>query len=421
MAGQRYLVAALERTMHPQPDHLETGAAPMRFDDTSIAFAHRSDVELRRARWMFGLIGAPSLVRVGSKMLRLAVALRLPLHWALGPVFDYFCGGEDIDDSLSTSTRLHEFGVKTILDFSAEGQTGELALDAARDEILATIQAAEGNDQFAFAVFKVSALSDNELLEAKGSNIPLDRLQKATWKKVEDRVTQLCHEAATRGVRIMIDAEETWLQNAIDGLAECMMRTHNRGRCVVYTTAQMYRHDRLDYVFKIQAKARKEGWISGVKLVRGAYMEKERERAAELELPSPIQPNKAATDRDFDAAIDYALDHLDHLHIVCGTHNEGSTARLADGMTARGLSPDDNRVAFAQLLGMSDNLSFNLAHRGFLSAKYVPYGPLLEAIPYLIRRAEENTSVGGQTSRELGLIRTELARRKGQPAQSHSH
>ena len=413
MAPQRYLAGALDRTMHPQPEHLETGAAPMRFDDTSIAFAHRSDVELKQARWMFSLIGAPALVRFGSKVLRFAVALRFPLRWALGPVFDYFCGGEDIADSLSTAHRLHQFGVKTILDFSAEGQTGELALDAARDEILATIRAAEGNDQFAFAVFKVSALSDNDLLEAKGSKGPLDALQKAAWSKVERRVAQLCEEAASKNVRIMIDAEETWLQGAIDGLAESMMRAHNQTQCVVYTTAQLYRHDRLDYVRKLQSKAEKEGWISGVKLVRGAYMEKERERALERGLPSPIQPDKAATDRDFDAAIDFALDHLDHLHIVCGTHNEASTARLADGMTARGLSPEDKRVAFAQLLGMSDNLSFNLAHRGFLSAKYVPYGPLLEAIPYLIRRAEENTSVGGQTSRELGLIRTELARRKG--------
>ena len=211
----------------------------------------------------------------------------------------------------------------------------------------------------------------------------------------------------------MIDAEETWLQDAIDDLAEAMMRNHNRERCVVFTTAQLYRHDRLAYTQDLEAQARKEGWVAGVKLVRGAYMEKEHQRAAEQGRPSPIQPDKAATDRDFNAAIDFALDRLDHLNIVCGTHNEASTARLADGMKDRGLDPADGRVAFAQLLGMSDHLSFNLAHRGYTAAKYVPYGPLREAIPYLIRRAEENTSVGGQTSRELSLIRTELARRKG--------
>ena len=197
----------------------------MQFDDTAVAFAHRSSAELRRARWMFGLIGAPSLVRLGSRHLRLAVSLRLPIRWAVGPVFDYFCGGEDIQDSLSTSEQLHRYGVKTILDFSAEGQTGEPALDAARDEILATIRAAEGDARFAFAVFKVSALSDNDLLEERPERAtPWTTERQAAWQRVEDRVAGLCAEAATRGVRIMIDAEETWLQDAIDGLAESMMR-----------------------------------------------------------------------------------------------------------------------------------------------------------------------------------------------------
>ncbi|MGB1573685.1 MAG: proline dehydrogenase family protein, partial [Flavobacteriales bacterium] len=247
----------------------------------------------------------------------------------------------------------------------------------------------------------------------KGRGDRLSIQREAAWQRVEDRVSTLCREAADRGVRIMIDAEETWLQDAIDDLAEAMMRNHNRERCVVFTTAQLYRHDRLAYTQDLEAQARKEGWVAGVKLVRGAYMEKEHQRAAEQGRPSPIQPDKAATDRDFNAAIDFALDRLDHLNIVCGTHNEASTARLADGMKDRGLDPADRRVAFAQLLGMSDHLSFNLAHRGYTAAKYVPYGPLREAIPYLIRRAEENTSVGGQTSRELSLIRTELSRRKG--------
>lgn len=385
----------------------------MRFDDTAVAFAHRSTRELRRARWMFGLIGAPWLVKLGARAIDLALALRLPIAWALRPVFDYFCGGESIADSLSTSDKLHAYGVQTILDFSAEGQTGEAALDAARDEILSTIETAKDDPRFAFAVFKVSALSDNDLLQAKGEGLDFSADQQKAWEQVETRVSFLCKAAEQQGVRIMMDAEETWLQDAIDGLAESMMRQHNQGQCVVYTTAQMYRHDRLAYVQGLEQSAREEGWVAGVKLVRGAYMEKERERAVAENRPSPIQPDKAATDRDFNAALHYALDHLDHLNIVCGTHNERSTALLADGMTQLGLDPSDPRVTFAQLLGMSDNLSFNLTHRGFTSAKYVPYGPLREAIPYLIRRAEENTSVGGQTSRELNLIRAELKRRKG--------
>lgn len=387
-------------------------AGPLRFDDTRTAFAHRSDRDLVRARWMFGLIGSPGLVRLGAWAVRIAIAIRFPLGWALRPVFDYFCGGEDIQESLGTAESLAQYGVKTILDFSAEGQSGDGALDAARQQIMSTIEAAAGDPRFAFAVFKVSALSNNDLLTKVGRGTILDSADAAAWQRVQQRVDDLCSTAASRGVPIMIDAEESWLQDAIDQLAESMMQRHNRGTCRVFTTAQLYRHDRLAYVRKLEEQARNEGWIAGVKLVRGAYMEKERARAAAAHRPSPIQPDKAATDRDFNAALDYALDHLDHLHIVCGSHNEASTLRLAQGMQARGMDAGDVRVSFAQLLGMSDNLSFNLAAKGFRAAKYVPFGPLREAIPYLIRRAEENTSVGGQTSRELELIRAELLRRK---------
>ena len=384
----------------------------LRFDDTATAFAHRSTGALRRARWMFGLIGSPPLVRFGAVAIRLALSLRLPIEWALRPVFDYFCGGEDIRGSLSTADQLNAYGVRTILDYSAEGQTGEGALDAARDQIMSSIMAAEGDGRFAFAVFKVSALSDNALLEKVGRSEKHGAADAAAWQRVRARVSELCAAAVDRKVPILIDAEESWLQDAIDGLAEAMMREHNKERCWIYTTVQMYRHDRLDYLYRLEANAREVGWKAGVKLVRGAYMEKERERAREEGRPSPIQPDKASTDRDFNAALDFALDHLDHLHIVCGSHNEQSTRRLAEAMTTRGIAPNDDRIAFAQLLGMSDNLSFNLAAHGYNSAKYVPYGPLREAIPYLIRRAEENTSVGGQTSRELELIREELQRRK---------
>ena len=307
---------------------------------------------------------------------------------------------------------MSRYGVKTILDYSAEGQTGDGALDAAHAQIMSAINSAKGDSRFAFAVFKVSALSDNDLLEKVSHNASLTSEEQHNWQRVEGRVASLCQTAADHGVPIMIDAEETWLQGAIDALAESMMRRHNRETCRVYTTAQLYRHDRLAYMQQLAETAQKEGWIVGVKLVRGAYMEKERERAIAENRPSPIQPNKAATDRDFNAALDFALQRLDHVNIVCGTHNEASTLKLAEDMLAKGLQPGDGRVAFAQLLGMSDNLSFNLAASGFQAAKYVPYGPLREAIPYLIRRAEENTSVGGQTSRELELIRQELRRRK---------
>ncbi|MCH1575229.1 MAG: proline dehydrogenase family protein [Flavobacteriales bacterium] len=400
---------------NPAVSTAESAAGPaLAFDDTRTAFAHRSTRDLRRARWMFGLIGAPALVTLGARAIRLALALRLPLNWALRPVFDYFCGGEDIEESLDTARKLSRYGVKTILDYSAEGQTGEGALNAAHDQIMSAILSAKGDARFAFAVFKVSALSDNALLEKVSGGGALTANEQLAWQQVEDRVSSLCTAACNHGVPIMMDAEESWLQTAIDALAETMMRRHNTEGCRVYTTAQLYRHDRLSYIKQLQESAQKEGWVVGVKLVRGAYMEKERERAIAEGRTSPIQPDKAATDRDFDAAVDFALQHLEHVNIVCGTHNEKSTFKLSQDMRSKGLQPGDGRVAFAQLLGMSDNLSFNLAAAGFQTAKYVPYGPLREAIPYLIRRAEENTSVGGQTSRELELIRQELRRRKAQ-------
>ena len=384
------------------------------FEDTQRAFAHLSEGELTRALVLFQTVGNIRLVRVGKALMQLALALRIPVGWAIRPtVYSHFCGGETISECEETVATLANNKVHTILDYSAEGKEQEADLDSTHQRILEAIEATQGDDRHGFSVFKVSGVASTALMQ-KAAEHP-DQLTDAeteAWNRVQARVDELCSRAAALGTPIFIDAEETWLQGAIDALALDQMRKHNTERTVVFNTVQLYRHDRLAYVQGLTERAREQGWVAGVKLVRGAYMEKERDVAAAEGRPSPIQPDKAATDRDFDAALDFALAHLDHLNIVCGTHNEASTARLAEGMLAAGLSPDDPRVAFAQLLGMSDNLSFNLAHRGFTAAKYVPYGPLREAIPYLIRRAEENTSVGGQTSRELSLIRAELERRR---------
>ena len=387
-----------------------------RFNDTAQAFQHLSDAELRRAVALFSLIGKPWLVNVGSALANLALAMRIPLGWAVRPtVYAHFCGGESIEDSEATIDKLAQHHVRTILDYSAEGQTAEADLDATCSEVLATIQAADGDARHAFAVFKVSGLSSNALLE-KVSRVmqgedDLNREEQAAWERVQRRVRILCEATAEAGGRIMIDAEESWIQNAIDALAEDMMSDYNRGQVVVFNTAQMYRHDRLDYLADMLDRAQEGGYLCGVKLVRGAYMEKERERAEKRGYASPIQRDKASTDRDFDLAVEWVLDHIDHVHLVAGSHNEASNLKLCERMAAQGLSPDDARVAFAQLLGMSDPITFNLAANGYNVAKYVPYGPIREAIPYLIRRAQENTSVAGQTSRELELLKREQARR----------
>ena len=388
-----------------------------RFNDTAQAFQHLSDAELRRAVALFALIGKPWLVHVGSALAHLALKLRIPLGWAVRPtVYAHFCGGESIVGSEATVSKLAEHNVQTILDFSAEGQTEEERLDATCAEVLAAIQAADGDKRHAFAVFKVSGLSDNGLLErvgnSKAKSSALSPEDELAWQRVQSRVRALCEATAQARGRVLIDAEESWIQDAIDDLAEDMMSDHNKERVVVYNTVQLYRHDRLGYLKDMASRADEGGYQCGVKLVRGAYMEKERERAASLGCPSPIQPDKASSDRDFDAAMEWVLDRIDRIHLVAGSHNEASNMKLCEGMKARNLAANDPRVWFAQLLGMSDPITFNLAAMGYNVAKYVPYGPIREAIPYLIRRAQENTSVAGQTLRELELLKQEQMRRR---------
>ena len=388
-----------------------------RFNDTAQAFQHLTDAELRRAIGLFSLIGKPWLVGVGSALANLALALRIPIGWAVRPtVYGHFCGGESIDDSEATIAKLAAHNVRTILDYSAEGQTAEADLDATCSEVLATIQAADGDARHAFAVFKVSGLSSNALLEKVGRALAgrttLNSEEEAAWNRVQRRVRTLCEATSAAGGRVMIDAEESWIQDAIDALVEDMMSDYNRDQVVVYNTVQMYRHDRLAYLKAMAERAHEGGYLCGVKIVRGAYMEKERERASERGYASPIQPDKASSNRDFDAAIQWVLERIERVHLVAGSHNEDSNYMLCQKMSEMGLEPKDARIHFAQLLGMSDPITFNLAAHGYNVAKYVPYGPIREAIPYLIRRAQENTSVAGQTSRELSLLREEQQRRK---------
>ena len=292
-----------------------------RFNDTAQAFQHLTNAELRRAVALFSLLGKPWLVNAGSALANIALTLRVPLGWAVKPtVYAHFCGGESIDGSEPTIAKLAAHNVRTILDFSAEGQTAEADLDATCSEVLATIQAADGDARHAFAVFKVSGLSSNALLEKVGEVMAgkgtLSAMEEAAWNRVQRRVRTLCEATAAAGGRVMIDAEESWIQDAIDTLAEDMMSDYNRGRVVVYNTVQMYRHDRLAYLEAMDARAEEGGYLCGVKLVRGAYMEKERARAEERGKPSPIQPDKASSDRDFDTAVRWVLARLEKIHLV---------------------------------------------------------------------------------------------------------
>ena len=381
------------------------------FRDTERAFRHLSDRDLSRGKLLFELLSRPRLVTIGSFFARLALFIHLPIGWAIRPtVYAQFCGGEDVDESEETIALLYASKVMTILDYSAEGVDAEKDLDITCSEVLKTVDAAANDPRHAFAVFKPSGLSSNSLLMKKKYDFSENDL--AAWERVERRVRSICAATAEAGGRVLIDAEESWIQDNIDELAEDMMSDFNRETAVVFTTAQLYRHDRLAYIKELTEKAKEAGFIAGVKLVRGAYMEKERERAEEGGYNSPIHIDKKSTDLDFDLAVKFCIENLDRVHLFCGSHNEESNMNLCEAMAEMGIANNDKRITFSQLLGMSDPITFNLADHGYNVAKYVPYGPIREAMPYLIRRAKENTSVAGQTSRELTLIREEIARRK---------
>ncbi|MBL7942843.1 MAG: proline dehydrogenase family protein [Flavobacteriales bacterium] len=390
---------------------------PVSFSNTEVAFSSKSDGELLKAYYLFKLISSPWLVNTGKVLVNIALKLRIPIGWAIrGNVFKQFCGGENIAQCARATRVLDKFHIGTILDYSVEGKESEADLDHTCQEIMRTLETAKGNPHIPFSVFKVTGISRFALLEKINAGSSLNTDEQAEWQRVRKRVDNICALAHSTGTPIFIDAEDSWIQDAIDGLAEEMMEKYNKNEFVIYTTAQLYRHDRLEYLKQLHQRAKKSGYKVGVKLVRGAYMEKERRRAAEMGYRDPIQPDKLSSDRDFDLALEYCVEHINDIAICCGSHNEESSLKLVKLIEARGLQHNDKRIYFAQLFGMSDHISFNLAHAGFNVAKYVPYGPIREVIPYLIRRAQENTSVKGQTGRELSLIIAERKRRKGQRA-----
>ncbi len=383
------------------------------FEDTKVAFSHKSDRELQKARLLFRTIQYPWLVKAGSACAKAALRIGLPIEGLVRrTIFEQFCGGEAIDDSGETIEALAKGGVGSILDYSAEGKEREEVFEAATEELLKTVEKAGAEERIPFCVFKVTAIARYELLEKVSKNDPLTYQEEAEMERVRARVDRICKRTYERGTRIFIDAEESWYQDAIDGLAREMMRAYNRDAPRIFTTVQLYRRDRLEFLKREMDRALDEGYRFAVKLVRGAYMEKERSRAAEKGYPDPIQADKQATDQAFDQAIEACLQRIDELAFCAGTHNESSCHYLAERMDELGLAKDDPRVHFSQLLGMGDHLSFVLADRGYNVSKYVPYGPVRDVLPYLIRRAQENTSVKGQSGRELQLIEKELKRRR---------
>ena len=383
------------------------------FNNTEIAYLHKNNRELSRAFYLFKILNNKTLVNVGSYLTNFAINTKLPveklIQWT---VFDHFCGGISEEECMPKVNRMFEKGLNSILDYSVEGKNDESSFNASLNKILDLIDFVKTKREIPFVVFKPTALGRLDLYQKKGLNENFTSKEAEEWEKIIHRFESICEKSSSNKVKILIDAEESWMQDAADILVETMMQKYNKQNGLIYNTVQMYRSDRLDYIKKLTEKAKTSGFMVGLKLVRGAYMEKENQRAIKNYYQTPICKSKEASDANFDAALDFVMSNIDHISIFAGTHNEKSTYKLMKLMEMNGIQKSDERIWFCQLFGMSDNISYRLSGDGYNVAKYIPYGPIKEVLPYLLRRAKENTSVAGQTNRELLLLNREQQRRK---------
>ena len=382
------------------------------FDNTEVAFSLKTNAELERAYYLFKMIQNEPLVRIGSTVTNFALKINLPIEGLIrSTVFDHFCGGVTEEDCLPIIDKMFTKGVSSVLDYSVEGKENEEEFDATVEKIVKIIKFGQEKKAIPFAVFKPTGFGRFALYQKITEQKELSLEEKSEWLRIVARFEKVCSIAHEKDVPILIDAEESWMQDASDNLVEQMMEKYNREKAIVFNTLQMYRHDRLEYLQELHQRAQKKGFYIGMKVVRGAYMEKERKRAEEKGYDSPICTNKKATDDNYNAAIKYMAEN-EKMAIFAGTHNEESSFLLMDLAKQFNLKNNDKRLWFGQLYGMSDHISYNLANQGYNVAKYLPFGPVKDVMPYLIRRAEENTSVAGQTTRELNLLTTERKRRK---------
>ncbi len=396
------------------------------FDNTEYAFAYKTDQELKKANFLFSSMGYGSLVKLGTRFTPWAIRVGLPIKGLIrNTIFKQFVGGETLEETARVANRLEQFGVQVILDYGVEGKEGEENFDHACEEFIRVINYAATQHNMPFMSIKVTgfarfallekldaAATDKSGYEGRVHTEVLNEEEKAEWQRVVARMHKIISAAATKNIGVLVDAEETWIQDPVDALTMQMMELYNLEKVTVYNTIQLYRHDRLAFLHHSFQQAEAKRFILGAKLVRGAYMEKERRRAEEHGYPSPIQPGKDASDRDYNNAVEFCIEHLDKISLIVASHNEYSSLRAAELLDQKGLPHNHPHIHFSQLYGMSDNITFNLAKAGLSVSKYLPFGPIDDVIPYLMRRAQENSSVSGQTGRELGLIKKELRRRK---------
>jgi proline dehydrogenase len=390
------------------------------FDNTQNAFAYKSNADLKRAKFLISVIQSPLMVTLATKATPIFMKLGLPINGLLrNTVFKQFVGGETLEESARVSKLLSSYGVQVILDYGVEAKEGESNFDDVTEHIIKAIDFAATQNNIPFVSVKLTGVASHILLEHLNdaprlrSGIHDSESENAAWQRVRERMYAICDVAQEKGVGILLDAEETWIQDPIDRLAIELMGVYNKEKVIVYNTYQLYRNDRLSFLQLSHRIAKEQGFLLGAKLVRGAYMEKERARAQQMGYPSPIHVDKAATDQDFDAAAKYCIENVDSISLLLASHNEQSNIQIAGEMARLNLTNDFKNVHFSQLYGMGDHITFNMAVKGYNVSKYLPFGPISEVIPYLMRRAEENSSVNGQTNKELVMIKSELARRKG--------
>ncbi|HTE26319.1 proline dehydrogenase family protein [Flavitalea sp.] len=396
------------------------------FDNTEHAFEYKSDKDLKRASLLFTSMGVPALVKLGTKITPLAIRFGLPIKGIIrNTIFKQFVGGETLEDTAAVADKLGKYGVQVILDYGVEGKEGEKNFDHATEEFIRVIKYASTQPNIPLMSIKVTGFARFSLLE-KLDNAANDKSgfegivhtevlnteEQAEWQRVVSRMEKIIAAADAGNVGVLVDAEETWIQDPVDALTMQMMQRFNREKVVLYNTIQLYRHDRFIFLKNSLKQAINRDFLLGAKLVRGAYMEKERRRAEELGYPSPIQPSKQSSDDDYNEAVEFSIDHIDRIGLIIASHNEESNMRATVLLKNKGIPFNHPHVHFSQLYGMSDNITFNLARAGCHVSKYLPFGPIKDVIPYLMRRAQENSSVSGHTGRELGLIKKERVRRK---------
>ncbi len=388
-------------------------ASVLSFDDTSVAFASKSNFQLRKTFLIYSCMDKNWLVKLGTFFIKLFIFLHFPIKKLIKTtLFEQFCGGENIEECNSTIKPLYDNKIRAILDYSVGLVETEKNYEKITNELLKTIDNAETNDGISFSVFKVSSIAPPEILEKVQSEIELTKDEKAAYERVRERMNIICKRAFEKKVSVLVDAEESWIQDTIDTLVYGMMAKYNKEITTVYNTFQMYRKDMLQNLKDATENAHEEGYLLGVKLVRGAYMEKERQKAHEENYCEPIFDSKEDTDWHFDAAITYIVEHVDTISVCIGTHNEVSCKHLVSLMEKHNIVRANKHFHFAQLLGMSDNISYSLAKAGYNVSKYVPYGPVEDVLPFLFNHANENTSVEDQAHREFALIKRELLRRQ---------